>query len=364
MAEAFLMDYWYVAEYPENIGRTLTRRILLNRPLVLYRQENGKPVALDDACPHRRLPLSAGRLNDDIVQCRYHGVEFGPTGACVKIPGQSGIPPESYGVRSYPLVERYGYVWIWLGDPERADESLLPDYDRLDDQDWSQTRGYFTLECNYLLTIDNLMDLSHVAYVHDTTSGNPSVVEEATIKVEQVGNRVFLKRTAFNVNPPSTFAKFGGYSGNIDLWIVSEFNPPSYIIGRYGSAPAGQGIPDGIDGTGIFLPGHWGFQVFHGITPETDKTTHHLRYVIAPLTENLHPEDFAVEMDKIIREDVAIYAIQQRALDVDPDRPTAWEIKTRAPIEADGGLFRARAVIKKLSQPAISNLKVQFGPPC
>src|SRR4029079_2753344 len=88
-------------------------RIVWSEPVVFYRTEDGTPVALEDRCPHRRLPLSMGKLGGaDVLQCHYHGLRFAPTRACVRVPGQDMIPATAR-VKSYPVVERYKWLWIW-----------------------------------------------------------------------------------------------------------------------------------------------------------------------------------------------------------------------------------------------------------
>ncbi len=190
---------------------------------------------MEDRCAHRRLPLSMGRLIGDNVECGYHGLVYDATGACIKIPGQASAP--AVCVRRYPLVERHRYLWIWMGDPARADDSLIPDFGRLDDPDRGVTRIQLRPDCHVQLVIDNLLDLSHLAYVHSTTTGNAAFAEDAMVKTERQGDVVQVKRWIRNVVPAPTFVQFGGYNGRVDLWQVSEFRPPSYVRVSYGSAP-------------------------------------------------------------------------------------------------------------------------------
>lgn len=340
----FLWNYWYAGGFPEHFGRHLLARTYLGENVVLFRREDGTPVAFEDRCAHRRLPLSMGRLKGDRIECGYHGVTYDSSGRCVAIPGQKKVPAAAC-VRTFPVVQRHGYWWIWLGEPELADAARIPDYSRIDDPNWESTRIALHLECNYLLTVDNLLDLSHLPYVHGTTTGNPPVSEEASVRVERSGNRVQVKRWARNVEPAPTFVQFGGYNSRIDIWQVSEFNPPSYVRVSYGSAPAGTGIPDG---DGFWTQGNWGFQVYHGIVPETDRTTHQFRYVVHPrgFGDEAVLKEFYRQCDQIISEDLAIFAIQQRALE--REGASAWQPNARVAIDADGGLLQARAITQKL----------------
>jgi len=123
----FLKDSWYVAAWSHEIddGKLLGRTIL-GEPVLLYRGEAGHVVAMHDRCCHRGAPLSMGRREGDAVRCLYHGLKFSPSGQCVEIPGQDRIPPKAC-VRVFKVVERSSWIWIWMGDPARADESLIPD---------------------------------------------------------------------------------------------------------------------------------------------------------------------------------------------------------------------------------------------
>jgi vanillate O-demethylase monooxygenase subunit len=245
------------------------------------------------------------------------------------------------------VVERHRYWWIWPGDPKAADPALIPDYSRVADPEWGSTRIKLHLDCNYQLTIDNLLDLSHLPYVHGTTTGNPAVAEDASVRTERVGDCVQVKRWACNVVPAPTFAQFGGYNGRVDIWQVSEFRPPAYVRVNYGSAPAGTGIPEG---DGFWTQGNWGFQVYHGLVPETERTTHQFRYVVHPLgfADGAMLTEFYRQCDQIICEDLDIFAIQQESLDSDHEGATAWQPNARCAIAADGGLLQARSIVKKL----------------
>ena len=342
----FLEDFWYVAGFPDEFGRKLVARTYLCQNVVLFRASDGAVLAFEDRCAHRRLPLSLGRLADDTIECGYHGLVYDRSGACIKVPGQERIP-RGARIRSYPVVDRHGYVWIWMGDPESADESTIPDFSRLTDPSLGRHRIALHILGNYQLIVDNLLDLSHLPYVHSTTTGNPPVSEDAKVANERHGDTVQVKRWAKDVEASRTFAEFGEYRENIDMWSISQFQPPSYVRVSYGSVPASRGVPDdGPPGDTIWQPGHWGFQVFHGITPETEVTTHQFRYILHE--KGAADEETTVEFyrqnDQIINEDRVIFEAQQKALSSDPDGASADDIKSDATIVADGGLDLARAI--------------------
>jgi phenylpropionate dioxygenase-like ring-hydroxylating dioxygenase large terminal subunit len=344
----FINECWYAAGFPDEFGRSLVGRTFLGEPVVLFRTEAGELVALEDRCSHRRLPLSLGRLKADTVECAYHGLVYDCSGACIKMPGQEDVP-RTARLKRYPVADMHGYSWIWMGNPARADTGTIPDYSRLSLPGLGRHRIGLHVEANYQLIVDNLLDLSHLPYVHGTTTGNLPVSERASVKTERHGNTVQVKRWAENVEPAPTFVQFGGYQGRVDIWQISQFQPPCYIRVSYGSGPAGTRIPEG---DAIWEPGHWGFQVFHGITPETETTAHQFRYILHEKgsADAASTAEFYRQNDQIINEDRVIFAIQQKALSALGNGVSAADLKTSAVIKADGGLIQARSIISSMLQ--------------
>src|SRR5215813_704975 len=161
----FLRNYWYVAASAAEIGRKPFARMILGEPVVFFRTEDGAPVAFEDRCAHRHLPLSMGKLVGDRLQCHC-------TGQCVRIPGQELIPP-SAKVKTYPVTERHRWVWIWMGDPALADPARITDFHWLDDPAWGAKASYLHVKANWQLVVDNLLDLTHLAFVHVGRLGAP-----------------------------------------------------------------------------------------------------------------------------------------------------------------------------------------------
>ncbi len=190
----FLKNHWNVAAWGEDVGRTPLDRVLLGDSVCLYRKEDGTPVALENRCPHRNLPLSEGKLIGDIVQCAYHGLEFGTDGVCTHVPGQSEVPAWAR-VKSYPVVERDRWLFIWMGDPAMADHDTIPDFHAsLSDPDWDVVTGQAYVAAGYRLVLDNLLDLSHLAYVHTSSTGSSQVAEKADLTTEVHGDIVEITR--------------------------------------------------------------------------------------------------------------------------------------------------------------------------
>src|SRR5687768_15237155 len=161
----FPSNAWYAAAWDVDVQARLQPRTIAGRPVVLCRRRDGGCVALEDACWHRLLPLSKGRLDGDRVVCGYHGLVYEPSGRCVHMPSQDALNPKAC-VRSYPVVERHRFVWIWTGDPALADPARVPDLHWNDDPGWASDGRTIHVRCNYKLVVDNLMDLTHETFVH------------------------------------------------------------------------------------------------------------------------------------------------------------------------------------------------------
>ena len=333
----FLRNYWYVAAWARDLGREPLARIMLNEPVVLFRKRDGTPVALEDRCIHRRLPLSMGRLLGDEIQCHYHGLVFDGTGACVKIPGQERIPT-SVRVKSYPAVERNQCIFVWMGDPDAPDASRIPThFSVLDNEGWTTSLVDRPVRCHYQLINDNLLDLSHLATVHASTVGTAHVADVADVEAERDGSHVKVSRWTMDVPPATTYQQFGNYDGNIDRWQVSEFFPPAYFRINNGAASVGTGARDGKGDK------RWDFWVSHGITPETETTTHYY-WALAHDTWTDDAGDIAEfhrQCHHVVGEDLAVFDAQQACIDLDPEAPTFN-------IRYDAGPMMARRIIENL----------------
>src|SRR5688572_26583055 len=222
----FLRNFWYVAAWAHEVGEQPLARTFLNEAVILFRKQDGTPVALEDRCCHRHVPLSRGTRIGDTIQCWYHGLVFDASGRCIRVPGQDRVPPAAR-VKAYPVAERHRWVWIWMGDPALADPALIPDFRWLDHPEWGCKGTTYRVRCHYQLIIDNLLDLTHLAFVHATTIGNPAVVEAAEVHARRGHGDVTVTRWMLDNPPPPTYAKMmNGYSGNVDRWQIIHFQPP------------------------------------------------------------------------------------------------------------------------------------------
>jgi phenylpropionate dioxygenase-like ring-hydroxylating dioxygenase large terminal subunit len=217
----FLRNAWYAAIWSSDLAERPVARTVIGERLVLFRGASGRAAALADRCCHRAAPLSKGAVVGDTLRCGYHGLRFDENGRCVEVPIQAQIPAGA-AVPSYPIVERHNVVWVWMGDRARVDPAKIPDLPWLDSPDWTTTPGYLHVDANAQLLIDNLLDFTHVPYVHPgTLAGDP---REATvpIKTERLNHGVRVGRWLIDVNPPPLFAAAGGFTGKVDLG--SAFN--------------------------------------------------------------------------------------------------------------------------------------------
>jgi phenylpropionate dioxygenase-like ring-hydroxylating dioxygenase large terminal subunit len=261
----YVRNTWYPLAWSHDITRTLTRRTVIEQNVVLYRSSDGSVVALDDLCPHRMLPLSLGRLKGDAIECGYHGMTFDGAGKCIRIPGQNVIPRNAV-VRSYPIGERLGLVWIWMGDPALADRSKIFDLPEFHDPSWSVVFGdALHNRANYLNLADNLCDPSHVSFVHSGSLGN-AASESIPVQTEKHGEKILVWRWVLDAPPIGIFQNYRKFSGNVDRWHYYHFFAPSIAVIDFGTAPAGSISMDGDRNRGMrIFAGHF-------ITP-VDKRT-------------------------------------------------------------------------------------------
>ena len=265
----FLKNYWYVAANANEIDRKPMARTLLGEPVVMYRLENGTPVALEDRCVHRHLPLSMGKLVGDVIQCHYHGLQYDCTGQCTKVPGQDMVPPNAK-IKSYPVVERYKWIWIWMGDPAKADPAGITDFHWFDDPAWGAGQSYLHVKANWQLIVDNLLDLTHETYIHRDSLGNQAVVEHP-IEVVHDDDSVTVQRFMFNHEPApfwkAMLNKKLGRDVPADRWQIIHFRPPANLVLDVGVAPTGAGVREGHRSSGVE-----GCNL-NAITPETEHST-------------------------------------------------------------------------------------------
>jgi phenylpropionate dioxygenase-like ring-hydroxylating dioxygenase large terminal subunit len=280
----YLKDSWYVAGWTHEVGHSLKALKILGEHIVMYRSADGEVAALEDACPHRKLPLSMGSLVNDRIVCGYHGLTFDQRGTCVAAPTQGRIPTGAT-VRRYPTKDRYGFVWIWMGDPAMADDSAIIDIPQYDDPGWGRTKGGdMPIACNYLYIVDNLLDPAHVAWVH-VGSFAGAKTDDTPLSIDVEGNGITVWRWMKDTAPPPYYAPLLKFTGNVDRKQHYECVLPSIGINKSIFAPAGFGGPG--------LPMHEKTYVnisYNFMTPIDENNSHYYWFQ----HRNTDPDDAAI----------------------------------------------------------------------
>jgi vanillate O-demethylase monooxygenase subunit len=334
----FLRNCWYVAAEPHEVDRHPFARKICDENIVFWRTENGDPVAFEDRCCHRRMPLRKGALIGDVLRCHYHGLQFDVTGQCIHVPGQSTIPPGAR-VRTYPVAQKYNWIWIWMGDPALADESLIVPYPWKTASDWGDKGYYFYCGSDYRLVIDNLLDLSHLAFVHQTTIGNAAVAEHAEVRTLKDEDSVTVARWTVGQNPAPTYQRMGGWTPDtiVDRWQIIEFRMPGAVRLFTGAAPgAAGGKKFGWTDLERDVPkGGFGFHNLNFVTPETATTCHYFwsnAYQVQG--KPINPEMTELSFKQIFaafHQDWELFNMQQKNWD---DRPVIDTNQDAGPIAA------------------------------
>lgn len=253
----YLRNAWYVVAWSSEIGRQLFERTVIEESLVLYRTSDNEVVCMRNICPHRFVPLHRGELVDDLVECGYHGLRFDRRGKCVHNPHGDGKIPQAAKVQAYVVEERHSLVWVWMGDAAKADRDAIPDFSCLTDT-WKYATVGGTIEMNadYQLITDNLMDLSHVEYLHRGILGSEAISRGVTEVIEDGPTLHSNRWCPDGLAPPAWDAMFGHYGKPVDHWLNMRWNAPAHMLLDVGIAPTGKSRDEGIWmwGTDILTP--------------------------------------------------------------------------------------------------------------
>ena len=342
----FLRNTWYVAMWAGDLELgQVVQRTILGEPIAIYRRADGTVAALADRCSHRFAPLSQGTVRGDCLQCPYHGLRFGPTGACEVNPHGSGRITPQLHLRAYPLVERHTLLWIWMGDAEPT-PATIPDFSHLDEDAPGivSKRDWMIIDVDYRLMADNLLDLSHVNFLHDGLLGHEGLVDaEVAIRedVEPSGvTTLYVTRTSTDVTPPYLFdLMYRNDGAPVDMWAEMRWNAPGHLRNHAGVTQPGAPSDEGMTVIGSHL-----------LTPiDERRTAYHIAAVqlgaMAPVTD----AEVAETLSRLRRfafeeQDRPMVEAQQRAYDraggPDAIRPVMLSI--------DRGPLRARQILADL----------------
>ncbi|MDB5545213.1 MAG: Rieske (2Fe-2S) protein [Hyphomicrobiales bacterium] len=333
---SFPMNAWYAAAWDVDVKHALLPKTICNKKVVMYRRKDGKVAALEDACWHRLVPLSLGRLENDTVICGYHGLEYNSQGRCTHMPSQETINPSAC-VRSYPVIEKHRFIWLWMGDPALADPALVPDLHWNEDPAWAGDGKTIHVKCDYRLVLDNLMDLTHETFVHGSSIGDRAVAE-APFQTTYSDKTATVTRWMIDIVPPPFWAgQLARPGANVDRWQIINFEAPCTIAIDVGVAVTGTGAPEGDRSQGVN-----GF-VLNTVTPETETTCHYF-WAFARnyrINEQRITHQTREGVSGIFFEDELVLEAQQRAINDNPGR-------VFYNINIDSGALWARRLIDRL----------------
>ena len=329
---SFPLNQWYVAAKSAEVTRTPLARFICSEPLVLFRRQDGRLAVLEDRCPHRLHPLSTGEVRGDDIECGYHGMRFDGTGRCTHIPAQKTIP-DRFAVRTFPAIERSGLVHVWPGDPAKVRPELIPDFPENVAAGWTAVHGYRLVEANWQLVVDNLLDLTHLTFVHPTTLAGPGILENPLV-VTVDGDIVRARREMPNVAPAPIFRSMRSFAGNIDRYQHITFLPPNHVHIRIEAKPAG--VADDPDRVHHVVINH--------LTPETERTTHYFWSVARRMA--LDDEEVSRrlhEMNAFAFEEDAVVLKRQQEM-IERGRPGV----PLTNMETDKAISAARRIVRRL----------------
>jgi len=318
----YIRNTWYIAAEPGELADRPIARTMLEKPVVLFRTEAGKVVALEDRCPHRFAPLSLGRVIGERIQCGYHGAQFDATGACAHVPGQDLVPPRAR-IASYPVLERHGYVWIWLGDPAGAtDTSSIPEFlYRSGDRGWDGGYGHFeSIGANYNLINDNLFDITHAEYVHPESFGGEEMrlyrrskpgteYVDGEMTWSATERTIVFRMRSLNMATGGPFYRWmvasslgrDSYPDPIDLDMEVSWGAPSYTSFLLNARPAGQPRETGVEVCNM-----------HAITPESAASSHYFYRSVKNYGDAELAKVFVNGVRSIFDQDKPLLEAQQR----------------------------------------------------
>jgi phenylpropionate dioxygenase-like ring-hydroxylating dioxygenase large terminal subunit len=338
-SSAFPLNQWYVAGFSNEVTDKPLARTFLNEPVVLFRTGDGRIAALEDRCCHRSLPLSCGMVEEAGLRCGYHGMLYARDGACIEIPGQDKIPAKAR-VKAHHVEEKDHIIWIWFGRNEGdAPSHPAPDYPHHDNPAYKFGNGVYHYNAPYQLIHDNLLDLSHLGYVHvHTIGGNAKQHMNAEMRVTQDGDVVRVVRLMPGTPPPPTYVAAWPFGAAVDRWQEIEFHVSHLRIWTGAVQPGTDSLED---------PQRGGFHMrgFHGVTPETETTSHYMWSMSA----NRHPEmpdtlDTVVAQTKFtFDEDRTVIEAQYENMKKFGER-AVW-----TDIHVDAGANRARRIMARLT---------------
>lgn len=338
---AYPLNQWYVAAHSKELTDTPVGRTLLNEAIVLFRKGNGQVAAVEDRCCHRHLPLSAGTVEESGIRCGYHGMLYDDSGRCIDIPGQDKIPRRAK-IHAYHIREQNKLVWIWFGQQQDSEPTCEPPaYPIHDDPRYVSDGDVYHYNAPYQLIHDNLLDLSHLGYVHlRTIGGNAKLHMNARMDVESEGTSVRVVRHMPASEPPPTYTAAYPFKGLIDRWQEIVFHPSHLEIW---TGAVDQNSED------VNNPERGGFHMrgFHGITPETSTSCHYFWSMATNPSQNIE-----ATKAKVIEQTALTFDEDKVVIEAQYENMKRFVGEAMIDIHVDVGPNRARRIIEQLKTEA------------
>jgi phenylpropionate dioxygenase-like ring-hydroxylating dioxygenase large terminal subunit len=350
-----IKNSWYVAANPQELpAGKIVGRTILNIPLAIWRLPTGKVLVAFDRCPHRATPLTMGRIVENTIQCGYHGAQFDEAGQCIAVPGQAHAPAKGCALKMYPVLESYGFLWVWMGDgPPQSLETTLARFAIGDHPDWHGDSGLFeSLKANFKLVSDNLFDITHAEFIHSESFGGPETryyrkmepgndYQDGKMTYEMGDRRIIVRMLARNLGDDcGPFFRWMVAAGlgetehkqSIDQELEIIWVAPAFVYFRGTSSPH-------QDQTKRFT-----MVVLHAVTPETENSCHYFYRAV---------RDFAPgkELTEVLMGNIAAIFKQDRGVfEMQQSRIGDGDLFDQAPVSFAGDIvqIRARKVIREM----------------
>ncbi len=325
--------------------------LIMGEPLVLFRDSHARLHAMEDRCCHRLAPLSHGLIEGDSLRCMYHGLRFATDGRCVEIPGKESVPA-ALKVRTFPVVEKYSGVWVWMGDAAKADLAEIPNFVGVDDPAWSMLPGHMDYTAHHKLIEDNLLDLSHLPYVHRASFGQSdpernAAWANAVVRYKELPRGIHVERWMPNSPAPRHLAD---KVDRVDTVTAYDYVVPGVFLLTTASYPVGAVERSDNGGS----PGEPLFDSFscQAVTPRSEKSTTYF-FAYGPRAAFGHLKETFRDLALVaFAEDRTLIEAQQRVIDADPSRKMTLLDLDRGPAMYDRVVERLRREAAPIAQRA------------
>lgn len=337
-----LKNAWYPAAIAAELRGAPIERTVCGVPMVLFRTASGNVAAIHAFCSHRRAPLVLGAVHGESIACAYHGICFDGHGRCTDVPTQRKIPV-TLNLPAHPVLERYGFIWVWPGRAQTADPSLMPNLGWREHPDWNaDVVSYRRVEASAELARDNLLDLTHIPFIHSGNIGyDPERLRDDPMAFEQDGTTLRTTRVFENIQPSITHAKWHPFRGTVRRTSISEWKPPGFVH-----------ILVRNEDSEVSLERH----VDHFVVPET-VSTHHYFYCMTrnfKIDDRATSDEHVADMDVTLEEDALMVEAQQRGITASPSSRDTYLAADRILIQANRILSRLEAAEAEVDDSARS----------